>query len=77
MWSYANKIGDKIIVEDIRDFFETRVNMESFGSFLINNDQKIHSLKADVVGLQKSLRYRVGTIVLLPILLIKKLIKNG
>ena len=73
LWTYANKIGDKIIINDIRDFFETRLNMESFGNFLINNDQKIHSLKADVVGLQKSLRYRIGTAILSPLLFVKKI----
>lgn len=76
LWTYANKIDDKIIVDDIQDFFETRVNMKSLGNFLINNDQRIHSLKADIVGLQKSLRYRIGTILLLPILLVKKLFKK-
>ena len=76
LWTYANKIGDKIIIDDIRDFFETRVNIESLGNFLINNEQKIQTLKTDVAGLQKSLRYRIGTIVLSPILLVKKLLKK-
>lgn len=75
LWTYANKTGDKIIVDDIRGFFETRVNMDLLGSFLVNKDQKIRSLEADIVGIQKSLRYRLGTIILLPMLLVKKLFK--
>lgn len=72
LWPYANKIDDKIIINDIADFFNPRINIRSLGNYMINSDYRIQTLQKDVIGLQKSLRYRIGTIILSPFLLIKK-----
>ena len=73
LWTYANKIGDKIIIDDITDFFNSRINIQKLGNYMLNSANRIQTLQKDIVGLQKSLRYRVGTVILSPLLLIKKI----
>ena len=73
LWTHANKIGDKIIVDDIADFFNSRINFQLLGNYMINSADRIQTLQKDIVGLQKSLRYKVGSVILYPLILIKKI----
>lgn len=76
LWTYANEIGDKTIIDDISDFFSSRINIQMLGNCMTNSANKIQTLQNDIAGLQKSLRYRIGSIILCPFLLIKKLLEK-
>ncbi len=76
LWTYANKIDDKNIVFDLQTFFETRVNINVLGMYLIDMNHKVQTLKSDVIGIEKSLRYKIGTAILSPILFVKNFSKK-
>ncbi len=72
LWTYAKKIDDVKIINELQTFFVDKCDLDKLTSYIERQECLIERKQKDIDGLLKSNRYRLGTIILYPINILRK-----